>query len=138
MSIEDTPFYNRMMADGKGLLREEFIKYLRGVEAGSVEQHQSTTKHIRQVIVMYLQTFEENDFRRLLLREEVVDLAAEINRLRILLKPEPRSDGELYDQHVHLLRLISISKQACITLDAETELQQRITVGGFSKRWHTY
>ena len=126
MAAKGLPLYERVMEDGAGLLKKEFIEHLRGAANNSEEIRAVVTKHIREVTTVFLQVFEEKKLNDLLLKSDMYELIAEITRLRILLKPEPKNDGELYDQHVNMLRLLALCKQAFSMMYSEQELERLI------------
>ncbi len=133
MSIVPQSFLDRMMLDGHGLLKDEFLEYMRVTKQESQTTYDRYIQNFRRTAAAFILQYEDRIFKDILDKIDLMDLLNEINRLRVLLKEEPKNDHELYEQHVYMLRLISLSRSTFALAEAEDRLQLQILLGKLKK-----
>lgn len=122
-------FTDRMMSDVNGSYKKEFLEYMGAMKRESTTTHDKVVRDFRRTTAIFLLQYEDRIFQDILNKIDLQDLLFEINRLRSLLKPEPKNDAELYDQHVCMIRLVSLSRSTFALAEAEDRLQLQILLG---------
>lgn len=136
MSAGEKPFSERLMQDGKGAMREEFLEYMNDLREESEEKCKDFVKILRNITESFLAEFDKEKIRRTLGTMDSVDLLDEIDLLHAQVVIMPRNDSELYDCHVNTIRLVELVKVMIITNEAEEELKRRILLNRLD--WHKF
>lgn len=132
------PLKKRIMKDGAGRLRKEFLELMEGIREDSLERYQDIVTDLRAVTRTLFQSYKY-DRKSLKLRpEELGDILIEMDALAERLRDDPKDDSDIYDQHVVMLRLISLVEFGLIADAVERQLHKQVLKGSLNKNDFIY